>query len=116
MKSGSREIQQRMKQQVPRLDEPMKVWVQKAAKFYGCTYTKLENLYYRPGHSIPNDIYLKLTALSKPTRFNPEAKHPHLNELISKLDTQQKEISRLGYELQKERETRKRAAQLLFSQ
>lgn len=60
MKSGSRDIQKRMKQQVPRHDMGMKEWIGKAAKFYGCTYTKAENLYYRKGHSIPNEIYVLL--------------------------------------------------------
>jgi hypothetical protein len=61
-----------MKQQVPRKDEPMKVWIGKAAKFYRVDYTTLENLYYRPNRSIPNDVYLKLTSLRTPS-FNPEA-------------------------------------------
>lgn len=111
MKSGSREIQKRMKQQVPRGDEPMKSWIAKAAKFYQVDYTTLENIYYRPNRSIPNEMYTTLRNLtgSTPIRTN----HPHLNELKTKLEEQDKNISRLEKILEREITFKRKLGELL---
>lgn len=90
----------------------MKVWIGKAARFYNCDYTTLENLYYRPNRSIPNEIYIKLTSLRTP-RLNPETNSPHLNELITKLELQQKEIMGLRDDITRERDTRRKLAEWL---
>lgn len=70
MKSGSKEIHKAIERLVP-LTWPKKSWMRDVAKELGTTYTKAENLYYRPGHSIPNTVYVKLTSLSN-ARLVPE--------------------------------------------
>lgn len=67
MKSGSRELQKRMEKQVPRMGgELKKEWFERVAEFYTIDIIKAENLYYREGHSIPNETYIKLRNLDHP--------------------------------------------------
>jgi hypothetical protein len=114
MKSGSREIQKQMERQVPRIPgEYKKQWISRVARFYGCTPIKAENLYYREGHSVPNEIYLKLTSLRNLNGATPRQTHPHLNELRTKLEEQDKNINRLEKILEREITFKRKLGELL---
>lgn len=92
MKSGSHEIQKTIERQVPRKPgEYKKQWFFRVARHYQCTITKAENLYYRSGHSIPNEIYIKLRTHQAVTTANLLDKQAHLDEL----NEREKEIDRI---------------------
>lgn len=96
----------------PHYGEKQDAWFFRLSRCLGMPTNRIKSLYKDDRCKLSLDEGIKLNSL-RTSSFKPEAKHPHLNELRTKLEEQDKNINRLEKILEREITFKRKLGELL---